>query len=198
MLPGKIQGLVVLAWLLLLGVVGMWSRRLPRMKPARTGPLSSYLGTSITRLNSSQDQTQNFCKLQCHLHTQTCEQKKRSPAKSSRQKPRTRIPIQNASREFKSPAKGYGRRWKKKKRNWITAREPTPCRATLAAARRRGGFWRRLGRAARDRCAPGERGNGGGAAQVPRPRWEADAEGEQTEDEQVVGGRRFLLLPGHN
>ena len=91
MLPGKIQGLVVLAWLLLLGVVGMWSRRLPRMKPARTGPLSSYLGTSITRLNSSQDQTQNFCKLQCHLHTQTCEQKKRSPAKSSRQKPRISI-----------------------------------------------------------------------------------------------------------
>ena len=132
------------------------------MKPARTGPLSSYLGTSITRLNSSQDQTQNFCKLQCHLHTQTCEQKKRSPAKSSRQKPRTRIPIQNASREFKSPAKGYERRWKKKKRNWITAREPTPCRATLAAARRRGGFWRRLGRAARDRCASGESGNGGG------------------------------------
>jgi len=51
------------------------------MKPARTGPLSSYLGTSITRLNSSQDQTQNFCKLQCHLHTQTCEQKKISGEK---------------------------------------------------------------------------------------------------------------------
>ena len=135
-----------------------------------------------------------LCKLQCHLHTQTREQK-RSPAKSSRQKPRTRIPIQNASREFKSPAKGYERRWKKKKRNWITAREPTPCRATLAAARGRGGFRRRLRRAARDRCASGERGNGGGAAQVSRPRWEADAEGEQTE-EQVVGGRSLSTTTG--
>ena len=169
-----------------------------RMKPVRTWPLSSYLGTSITWLNSSQDQTQNFAScsaISTHRRANKKDLRRKAPGRN--QGSASRIPIQNASRELKSPAKGYERRCGVKTRNWITAREPTPCRATLAAARGRGGFRRRLRRAARDRCASGERGNGGGAAQVSRPRWEADAEaeGEQTE-EQVVGGRSLSTTTG--